>query len=117
MKKHAALLKPRFGVVLDALESEIKPLDIAKWTRPKGGYFISLFALQGTAKRTLALCKELGVTMTNAGATYPYGQDPFDSNIRIAPSVPSLDELKEAVSVLCLCLRYTALEQYLKTVS
>ncbi len=117
MKQHAVLLKPRFAVVLDALESEIEPLGIAKWTKPKGGYFISLFALQGTAKRTLALCKELGVTMTNAGATYPYGQDPFDSNIRIAPSVPSLEELQEAVSVLCLCLRYTALEQYLKTVS
>ena len=117
MKQHASLLKPRFDAVLDALDKEIKPLSIANWTKPKGGYFISLFAMPGTAKQTLSLAKELGVTMTNAGATYPYGQDPFDSNIRIAPSVPSLDELKEAVSVLCLCLRFTALEQYLKTVS
>ena len=114
MKRHAAILKPHFDAVLDALKREIAPLEIATWTQPKGGYFISLYAMHGTAKRTLALAKEAGVTMTEAGATYPYGQDPFDSNIRIAPSVPPLDELRQAVEILCLCLRYTALEQLLK---
>ncbi len=114
MKRHAAILKPHFDAVLDALEQEIAPLEIATWTKPKGGYFISLYAMHSTAKRTLALAKEAGVTMTEAGATYPYGQDPFDSNIRIAPSIPTLDELRQAVEILCLCLRYTALEQLLK---
>lgn len=113
MKKHAAILKPRFDAVAETLEAEIAPLGIATWTKPKGGYFISLYAMQGTAKKTLALCKELGVTMTPAGATYPYGKDPFDSNIRIAPSLPPLSELRQAASVLCLCLRFTALEQLL----
>lgn len=114
MQKHAAILKPHFDVVLDALETEIAPLEIARWTKPKGGYFISLYAMPGTAKKTLSLCKEAGVTMTPAGATYPKGQDPFDSNIRIAPSVPSVEELREASRILCLCLRLTALDQLLK---
>lgn len=115
MQKHAAILKPRFDAVLDALETEIAPLKIATWSHPKGGYFVSLYAMNGTAKRVLALAKEAGVTMTAAGATYPYGKDPFDSNIRIAPTVPSVEELQEAISILCLCLRYAAIEQLLKT--
>ena len=93
MQKHAAVLAPKFTAVLDTLEAEIEPLGIAHWTRPKGGYFISFYAMPGTAKRALALCKEAGVTMTGAGATYPYGRDPQDSNIRIAPSLPPVEEL------------------------
>lgn len=114
MQKHAAIMKPHFDVVLTALETEIAPLDIAHWAKPKGGYFVSLYAMPGTAKRTLALCRECGVTMTPAGATYPLGKDPMDSNIRIAPSLPSLEELREAVSILCLCLRLSALEQLIQ---
>ena len=80
-----------------SLDREIAPLEIASWRRPKGGYFVSLYAMPGTAKRTLALCKEAGVTMTGAGATFPYGKDPADSNIRIAPSLPPVAELEQAV--------------------
>ncbi|MCI8399465.1 MAG: aminotransferase class I/II-fold pyridoxal phosphate-dependent enzyme [Oscillibacter sp.] len=111
MKKHAAIMGPKFRAVVDALDQEIAPLDIASWQRPKGGYFVSLNAMPGTAKRTLALCREAGVTMTGAGATFPYGKDPQDSNIRIAPSLPPVDELKEAIAVFCVCLRMAALEK------
>ena len=111
MKKHAAIMAPKFRAVADALDREIAPLEIASWQRPKGGYFVSLNAMPGTAKRTLALCKEAGVTMTNAGATFPYGKDPQDSNIRIAPSLPPVEELEAAIGVFCLCLKMAALEK------
>ena len=111
MKKHAAIMGPKFRCVVDALDREIAPLEIASWRRPKGGYFVSLNAMPGTAKRTLALCKEAGVTMTGAGATYPYGKDPQDSNIRIAPSLPPVEELEQAIAVLCVCLKMAALEK------
>ena len=111
MKKHAAIMGPKFRCVVDALDREIAPLEIASWRRPKGGYFVSLNAMPGTAKRTLALCKEAGVTMTGAGATYPYGKDPQDSNIRIAPSLPPVEELEQAIAVLCVCLKLAALEK------
>ena len=111
MQKHAALLAPKFTAVLDALDREIAPLEIAHWTRPQGGYFISFYAMPGTAKRALALCKKAGVTMTGAGATYPYGRDPQDSNIRIAPSLPPVEELKQAMEIFCLCIRIAALEK------
>ena len=110
MKKHAAIMGPKFRCVVDALDREIAPLEIASWQRPKGGYFVSLNAMPGTAKRTLALCKEAGVTMTDAGATFPYGKDPQDSNIRIAPSLPPVEELEQAIAVLCTCLKLSALE-------
>ena len=110
MKKHAAIMAPKFRAVVDALDREIAPLEIASWQRPRGGYFVSLNALPGTAKRTLALCKEAGVTMTGAGATFPYGKDPQDSNIRIAPSLPPVEELEQAIAVLCVCLKIAALE-------
>ena len=113
MKKHAAILGPKFQAVLDALDKEIAPLGIATWQHPKGGYFVSLNALPGTAKRTLALCKEAGVVMTGAGATFPYGKDPEDRNIRIAPSLPPVAELEAAVEVFCVCLRLAALEKLL----
>ena len=111
MKKHAAIMGPKFRCVVDALDREIAPLEIASWRRPKGGYFVSLYAMPGTAKRTLTLCKEAGVTMTGAGATYPYGKDPQDSNIRIAPSLPPVEELEQAIAVLCVCLKLAALEK------
>ena len=111
MKRHAAIMGPKFRCVVDALDREIAPLDIASWRRPKGGYFVSLNAMPGTAKRTLALCKEAGVTMTGAGATFPYGKDPADSNIRIAPSLPPVEELEQAIAVLCVCLKMAALEK------
>ena len=111
MKKHAAIMGPKFRCVVEALDREIAPLEIASWQRPKGGYFVSLNAMPGTAKRTLALCKEAGVTMTGAGATFPYGKDPQDSNIRIAPSLPPVEELEQAIAVLCVCLKMAALEK------
>ena len=111
MKQHAAILAPKFHAVLDALDKEISPLGIAGYKRPVGGYFVSVDAMPGCAKRTLALCKEAGVTMTGAGATFPYGKDPQDSNIRIAPSLPPVAELEQAIAVFCTCLKLAALEK------
>lgn len=110
MKRHAVILKPKFDVVADQLEKELNPRGLGHWVRPKGGYFISYNAEPGTAKRTLALCREAGVAMTPAGATFPYGMDPDDSNIRIAPSRPSVDELSAAAEIFCVCVRLAALE-------
>ena len=114
MKQHAAILAPKFHAVLDALDKEIAPLGIAGYKRPVGGYFVSVDVMPGCAKRTLALCKEAGVTMTGAGATFPYGKDPQDSNIRIAPSLPPVEDLEKAMEVFCVCLRMAALEQLLQ---
>lgn len=114
MKKHAAIMKPKFQVVTKALESRIKPLGFAQWNCPKGGYFISLNTMPGTAKRALKLCQEAGVVMTSAGATFPYGIDPQDSNIRIAPSLPPVEELEKAVDIFCTCLKLAALEKLLE---
>lgn len=111
MKKHAAILKPKFDAVVDALDREIAPLGIASWKRPKGGYFVSVDTMDGLAKRTLELCKEAGVVMTGAGATFPYGVDPRDRNIRIAPSLPPVEELETAIAVFCTCLKLAALEK------
>ena len=111
MKRHAAILAPKFHAVLDALDKEIAPLAIADYKRPVGGYFVSLDAMPGTAKRTLALCKEAGVTMTGAGATFPYGIDPNDSNIRIAPTLPPVSELEQAIAIFCNTLKLSALEK------
>jgi len=113
MKRHAAILAPKFEMVTSILDQQIKPLDFATWVKPKGGYFISFNTMPGTAKRALALCKEAGLTMTSAGATFPYGIDPNDTNIRIAPSLPPLDELKTAMNVFCTCLKLAALEKLL----
>ena len=111
MKQHAAILNPKFQCVLRHLDTEIAPLGIASWQRPKGGYFVSVNTAPGLAKRTLALCKEAGVVMTSAGATFPYGRDPQDSNIRIAPSLPPVEELEQAMEIFCTSLRLAALEQ------
>jgi len=113
MKRHAAIMAPKFKAVLDALDSEIKPYGFAEWNNPKGGYFISLNTMPGTAKRALQLCSEAGLVMTSAGATYPYGIDPNDSNIRIAPSLPPVEELEQAMKVFCVCLKLAALEKLL----
>ncbi len=113
MKGHASLMAPKFRLVLDMLDEEIAPLGFANWNKPSGGYFISLNTMNGTAKRALELCKQAGVIMTKAGATFPYGIDPNDSNIRIAPSLPPLDELKQAMEVFCTCIKLAALEKLL----
>lgn len=111
MKKHAAIIRPKFEAVIDALQTELGELGIAKWTEPKGGYFISLDVLDGCAKRVVELCKEAGVVLTGAGATYPYGKDPHDSNIRIAPTFPSTEELKQACVVLVTCVKLACLDK------
>ena len=111
MKRHAAILAPKFHAVLNALDKEIAPLGIADYKRPVGGYFVSVDAMPGCAKRTLALCKEAGVTMTGAGATFPYGIDPRDSNIRIAPSFSPVSELEQAIAIFCNALKLAALEK------
>ena len=98
---------------MNALDKEIAPLGIASWKRPKGGYFVSVDTMDGLAKRTLELCKEAGVVMTGAGATFPYGVDPRDRNIRIAPSLPPVEELESAIAVFCTCLKLAALEKLL----
>ena len=113
MKRHAAIMGPKFRAVVDALDREIAPLNIASWRRPKGGYFVSLNAMPGTAKRTLALCKEAGVTMTGAGATFPYGKDPHDSNIRIAPSFPANSDLELAMKVFTCVVKLVSVKKYL----
>ena len=113
MKRHASVMAPKFCTVLDMLDKEIAPCGFAHWNRPKGGYFVSLFTMKGTAKRALELCKEAGVVMTGAGATYPYGIDPDDSNIRIAPSLPPVADLEKAMEVFCVCLKLAAVEKLL----
>ena len=114
MQKHKAVLRPKFDIVLKALDESLKPVGIGEWTKPNGGYFVSVDVLDGTAKRVVQLCKEAGVVLTGAGATYPYGNDPKDSNIRIAPTFPPNDELKTAMEVFCICTKLAACEKLLK---
>lgn len=114
MKKHAALLKPKFDIVLKHLDNELSSTGIASWFNPKGGYFISLDVMPGTAKRVGELCKQAGLVLTNVGATFPYGKDPNDSNIRIAPSYPSVDELNIAAELLCVATQMAAIEALTK---
>ena len=113
MKRHASIMAPKFRCVSEWLNREIAPLGFAHWNDPKGGYFVSLNTMPGTAKRVWQLCKDAGVTMTNAGATFPYRNDPNDSNIRIAPSLPPVEELEEAMDVFTTCLKLAALEKLL----
>lgn len=113
MKKHAAILKPKFDIVIKTLNEELAGKGIASWFAPKGGYFISLDVMDGCAKRVGELCKEAGVTLTSVGATYPYGKDPNNKNIRIAPSFPPVDELSLAAELLCICTRLAATEKLL----
>lgn len=113
MKKHAAILKPKFDIVIKTLNEELAGKGIASWFAPKGGYFIRLDVMDGCAKRVGELCKEAGVTLTSVGATYPYGKDPNNKNIRIAPSFPPVDELSLAAELLCICTRLAAAEKLL----
>ena len=114
MQKHAKILKPKFDAVIDTLNADLSGLNIAEWNEPNGGYFISLDVTGGSASRVGVLCKEAGVTLTNVGATYPYGKDPSDSNIRIAPTFPDADTLKQAVKVLTVSVKLACLENLLK---
>ena len=114
MKKHADILRPKFLKVDEILTNELKDLDIAKWTKPNGGYFISFYSMDGLAKKIVSMCKELGVTLTDAGATYPYHKDPHDSNIRIAPSFPSLTDLTKAMEVFTHVVKICTIEKLLE---
>lgn len=114
MKGHREILEPKFRKVCDILNKELGELGLAKWNMPNGGYFISVDVLDGCAKRVVRLCKEAGVILTDAGATYPYGKDPKDSNIRVAPSFPPIHELEQAIHVFCVCVKMAAAELALK---
>ena len=113
MEKHAAILRPKFEAVLNTLEQELGGLEIGSWLKPLGGYFVAFDTLEGCAKRVVALCKEAGVVMTPAGSTYPYMNDPQDTSIRIAPTLPSSDELKKACEVFVLCVKLASVEKLL----
>lgn len=114
MDKHAAIMRPKFEAVIDMLEKELGGLEIGSWIKPHGGYFISFDSLDGCAKKIVRLAKEAGVVMTDAGATYPYGKDPHDSNIRIAPSFPPINELITAMELFILCVKLVSVEKILE---
>ena len=114
MKLHASVLGPKFRCVLDKLEEEIAPLGIAAWEKPKGGYFVSVNTMPGIARATWQLCKEAGLTMTDAGATFPYGKDPQDSNMRVAPSMPPIHQLEQAMEIYCTSMKLAALNKLLQ---
>lgn len=113
MDKHAEILRPKFEAVINEFDRELSGLEIGTWTRPVGGYFISFDALEGCAKAIVAKCKEAGVVLTGAGATFPYGKDPKDSNIRIAPSFPEPEELEAAARIFVLCVKLVSIDKYL----
>ena len=113
MKLHASILGPKFRCVLDNLDREIAPLGIAHWEKPNGGYFVSVNTMPGIAKATWQLCKEAGLTMTGAGATFPYGKDPQDSNMRVAPSLPPIEQLEQAMDIYCSSMKLAALNKLL----
>ncbi len=113
MKKHMAIIAPKFDIVCQTLEKELTPLGIGSWTKPMGGYFVSFNAPNGCAKRIVQLCSEAGVTLTGAGATFPYGVDPDDKNIRIAPTYPPVDELKKAMELFVICVKLASVEKLL----
>ena len=114
MRKHAEFMRPKFEAVESVLEEELGGLGIGSWTEPKGGYFISFEAMDGCAKEIVAKCKEAGVKLTGAGATFPYGKDPKDSNIRIAPSFPTPEEMKQAADLFVLCVKLVSVEKLLE---
>ncbi|MBQ3426345.1 MAG: aminotransferase class I/II-fold pyridoxal phosphate-dependent enzyme [Clostridia bacterium] len=115
MMKHADIMRPKFEKVLDMLEAELGDADIATWTKPLGGYFISFDAMDGCAKKIVEMCSDAGIILTDAGATYPYGNDPRDSNIRIAPSFPPLEELITACEVFIICVKIVSIDKILES--
>lgn len=114
MEKHAAILRPKFEAVIEVFEKELGGTGLAEWTNPRGGYFISVDTLDGCASETVAMCKDAGVIFTPAGATYPYGKDPSDKNIRIAPTSPSVDELKMAMELFCIALKIVSAKKIIE---
>lgn len=114
MKKLAEELRPKFDMVLDKLDQNLSGTGLASWSTPKGGYFVSLDTLPGCAKRTVELARAAGVTLTGAGATYPYGKDPKDSNIRIAPTYPVIEELEKAMDIFTICVKIAGIEKIMK---
>ena len=115
MMRHANILRPKFEAVLRVLEDELGGLGIGEWTKPNGGYFISFDAMEGCAKEIVAKCKEAGVVLTGAGATFPYGKDPKDSNIRIAPSFPTPEEMAQATDLFVLCVKLVSVNKLLES--
>ena len=115
MSRHAAILRPKFEAVEEIFEKELGGLGIGSWTKPNGGYFISFDSLDGCAKAIVAKCSDAGVKLTPAGATFPYGKDPHDSNIRIAPSFPPLEELKVAADVFTMAVKLVSIDKLLET--
>lgn len=116
MKKHKAIIAPKFELVCSTLEKEIAPLGIGSWTNPEGGYFVSFNAMKGCAKRIVKLCSEAGVTLTGAGATFPYGVDPDDRNIRLAPTYPPVEDLKKAMELFVICVKLASAEKLLSEI-
>ena len=114
MKKHAAIIKPKFDLVIDILQSELGDKKIASWSKPNGGYFISLNTLEGCAKKVVSMAAEAGIIFTKAGATFPYGKDPLDQNIRIAPTFPPHNELQTAMEILTICIQIVSIKKILK---
>jgi len=115
MRAHAAIIKPKFDAVQDILQAELGGLGVAQWTKPVGGYFVSLDVMPGLAEEVVRMAKAVGLTLTPAGATYPYGADPDDSNVRIAPTFAGLDDLRTAMQILTLCVKLAATRKLLKT--
>ena len=116
MAKLAEELKPKFDIVLETLERELKDTGLATWTKPMGGYFVAIDTLEGCAKATVELAKKAGVVLTGAGATYPYGKDPQDRNIRLAPTYPTLEELAVAIELFCVCVKLVGVNKLLEEV-
>jgi DNA-binding transcriptional MocR family regulator len=114
MKKHATILKPKFDAVLDVLDNELKDSSIASWSRPQGGYFISIDTFPGCARDVINKAAEAGVKLTPAGATFPYGKDPQDTNIRIAPSFPSAADVKTAMELVAICIKLVSIDKLLR---
>ena len=114
MKKHAEIIRPKFDLVLSVFDKEFEGLGIGRWTKPNGGYFVSFDAMEGCAKTIVSMCKEAGVTLTGAGATYPYKKDPQDSNIRIAPTFPPIEDLAKALEIFVLCVKLASVNKLLE---
>ena len=115
MRKHADILRPKFEMIIETFERELEGTGAGSWIAPKGGYFIAFEALEGCAKSIVAKAKKAGVTMTPAGAPYPYGKDPKDSTIRIAPTYPTLEDLKIATDIFVICVKLVTIEKVLES--